>query len=64
MEDVAPDKTWISSEVGGLQLHAPGGTILELTKEMMEVDPLNIVLECKIFDRDLAKHAACTMLSG
>ncbi len=55
---ISPDKTWISSEVGGMHLHAPDGTILELNTEMMPPGPPTIVLERKIFDRQLAKDAA------
>ncbi|MGZ4930735.1 MAG: NAD(P)-binding protein [Halobacteriota archaeon] len=38
-EHISPDKTWIASKVRGLQLHAPDGTTLELTTEMMGPGP-------------------------
>ena len=56
---VKPDKKWVASEVKGVRATAPDGTIVEVSGEMLgKEDPLGIVLERKIFDRQLAKDAA------
>jgi digeranylgeranylglycerophospholipid reductase len=52
---VSPDKTWIASEVRGTLVHAPDGTIFDMTDETRS---LAIIVERKIFDRQLAKEAA------
>ncbi|MGP8011446.1 MAG: NAD(P)/FAD-dependent oxidoreductase [Halobacteriota archaeon] len=56
---VKPDKKWVASEVKGVRATAPDGTIVEVSGEMFgKGDPLGIVLERKLFDRQLAKDAA------
>jgi digeranylgeranylglycerophospholipid reductase len=56
---VKPDKKWVASEVKGVRATAPDGTIVEVSGEMFgKEDPLGIVLERKLFDRQLAKDAA------
>ena len=56
---VKPDKKWVASEVKGVRATAPDGTIVEVSGEMFgKEDPLGIVLERKLFDRQLAKNAA------
>jgi digeranylgeranylglycerophospholipid reductase len=56
---VKPDRKWVASEVKGVRATAPDGTIVEVSGEMLgKEDPLGIVLERKIFDRQLAKDAA------
>ncbi|MGB7902787.1 MAG: NAD(P)/FAD-dependent oxidoreductase [Halobacteriota archaeon] len=56
---VKPDKKWVASEVKGVRATAPDGTIVEVSEEMFgKGDPLGIVLERKLFDRQLAKDAA------
>jgi len=56
---VKPDKKWVASEVKGVRATAPDGTIVEVSGEMFgKGDPLGIVLERKLFDRQLAKNAA------
>ncbi|MGZ4934824.1 MAG: geranylgeranyl reductase family protein [Halobacteriota archaeon] len=50
---ISLDKKWIASEIRGLQMHAPDGTMLELIGEEYQLN-----LERKIFDRQLAKDAA------
>jgi digeranylgeranylglycerophospholipid reductase len=56
---VKPDKKWVASEVKGVRATAPDGTIVEVSGEMLgKEDPLGIVLERKLFDRQLAKNAA------
>jgi digeranylgeranylglycerophospholipid reductase len=53
------DKKWISCEINGLRINAPNGTTVDVTAEMLRVEkPICCVLERRIFDRDLAKHAA------
>jgi digeranylgeranylglycerophospholipid reductase len=53
------DKKWISSEINGLRINAPDGTMVDVTAETLRMEkPLCCVLERKIFDRDLAKNAA------
>ena len=56
---VKPDKKWVASEVKGVRATAPDGTIVEVSGEMFgKGDTLGIVLERKLFDRQLAKDAA------
>ena len=56
---VKPDKKWVASEVKGVRATAPDGTIVEVSGEMFgKGDPLGIILERKLFDRQLAKDAA------
>ena len=56
---VKPDRKWVASEVKGVRATAPDGTIVEVSGEMLgKEEPLGIVLERKLFDRQLAKDAA------
>ena len=56
---VKPDRKWVASEVKGVRATAPDGTIVEVSGEMLgKEEPLGIVLERKLFDRQLAKNAA------
>ena len=56
---ISPDKKWISSEINAMRVHAPDGTTVDVTAEMLRMqEPLGYVLERKIFDRDLARDAA------
>ena len=56
---VEPNKKWIASEVKGLRANAPDGTIVEVSGEMLGMEgPLGLILERKLFDRQLAKDAA------
>ncbi|MGZ4882615.1 MAG: NAD(P)/FAD-dependent oxidoreductase, partial [Halobacteriota archaeon] len=56
---VKPDRKWVASEVKGVRATAPDGTIVEVSREMFgKEEPLGIVLERKLFDRQLAKDAA------
>jgi digeranylgeranylglycerophospholipid reductase len=58
---IPPDKRWIASEITGVLFTAPDGTTVELTVDMMvgaAGGAPTVVLERKIFDRDLAKNAA------
>jgi digeranylgeranylglycerophospholipid reductase len=56
---VKPDRKWVASEVKGVRATAPDGTIVEVSGEMFgKEEPLGIVLERKLFDRQLAKDAA------
>jgi len=49
----------VASEVKGVRATAPDGTIVEVSGEMLgKEEPLGIVLERKLFDRQLAKDAA------
>jgi digeranylgeranylglycerophospholipid reductase len=52
---ISPDKTWIASELRGMRIYAPDGTMLEVVSE---TGVAAIILERKIFDRQLAKDAA------
>jgi digeranylgeranylglycerophospholipid reductase len=56
---VEPDKKWIASEVDGVCYNAPDGTTVDVSGEMLGMDgPLGLILERKLFDRQLAKNAA------
>ncbi|MFZ0925478.1 MAG: NAD(P)/FAD-dependent oxidoreductase [Halobacteriota archaeon] len=56
---VKPDKKWVASEVKGVRATAPDGTTVEVSGEMLgKEEPLGIILERKLFDRQLAKDAA------
>jgi digeranylgeranylglycerophospholipid reductase len=56
---VKPDKRWVASEVAAVRATAPDGTTVEVSAEMLgKEEPLGIVLERKLFDRQLAKDAA------
>jgi len=60
---IEPDKKWIASEINGIRLNAPDGTMFEITQEMVEQltgteGPFGYTLDRKIFDRQLAKDAA------
>jgi digeranylgeranylglycerophospholipid reductase len=56
---VKPDRKWVASEVKAVRATAPDGTIVEVSGEMLATEaPLGIILERKLFDRQLAKDAA------
>ena len=54
-----PDKKWIASEINGVRIYEPDGTMIELSGETIGIEgALFYVVERKIFDRELAKDAA------
>ncbi len=56
---VTPNPKWIASEVHAFRCIAPNGTTVTVTGEMLGVEePLGLILERKLFDRQLAKDAA------
>jgi digeranylgeranylglycerophospholipid reductase len=56
---VKPDRKWVASEVKGVRATAPDGTTVEVSGAMLgKEEPLGIILERKLFDRQLAKDAA------
>ncbi|MDD1721359.1 MAG: NAD(P)/FAD-dependent oxidoreductase [Euryarchaeota archaeon] len=56
---VKPDPKWIASEVRAFRCITPDGTAVTISGEMLGVEePLGLVLERKLFDRQLAKDAA------
>lgn len=56
---VTPDPKWIASEVRAFRCIAPDGTTVTISGEMLGVEePLGLILERKLFDRQLAKDAA------
>ncbi|MGZ4948841.1 MAG: NAD(P)/FAD-dependent oxidoreductase [Halobacteriota archaeon] len=56
---VTPDSKWIASEVRAFRCIAPDGTTVTITGEMLGLEePLGLILERKLFDRQLAKDAA------
>ncbi|MGZ4907868.1 MAG: geranylgeranyl reductase family protein [Halobacteriota archaeon] len=58
---VTPDPKWIASEVRAFRGIAPDGTTVTISGEMLGVqEPLGLILERKLFDRQLAKDAART----
>jgi len=53
------DRQWVASEVKAVRASAPDGTLVEVSGEMLgKEEPLGIILERKLFDRQLAKDAA------
>jgi len=57
------NKKWIASEINGIRINAPDGTMFEITQEMVgqltgEEGPIAYMLDRKIFDRQLAMDAA------
>ncbi len=56
---VTPDPKWIASEVRGFRYITPDGTTVTISGDMLGTDePLGLILERKLFDRQLAKDAA------
>ena len=56
---VKPNEKWVASEVKGVRATAPDGTTVEVSGKMLgKEEPLGIILERKLFDRQLAKDAA------
>ncbi len=56
-EMVKPDPRWIASEVKGARIYAPDGTSIVMSEDKGGSE-VGYVLERKVFDRDLAMHAA------
>ncbi|MGZ4944380.1 MAG: NAD(P)/FAD-dependent oxidoreductase, partial [Halobacteriota archaeon] len=56
---VTPDERWIASEVRAYRFIAPDGTNFTMSAEMFgREEPWGLILERKLFDRQLAKDAA------
>jgi digeranylgeranylglycerophospholipid reductase len=56
---IQPDKKWIATEINGIRVIAPDGTMLTISAEALGIEgEFGYVLERKIFDRELAKDAA------
>lgn len=56
---VEPDPKWVASEVRRIRATSPDGTTLEVSEDTFGVEgPLALVIERKLFDRQLAKDAA------
>ena len=56
---VQPNPKWIASEVRRIRATSPDGTTVEVSGDTFGVDgPLGLVIERKLFDRQLAKEAA------
>ncbi len=56
---VTPDARWIASEVRAYRFIAPDGTTFTMSAEMFgREEPWGLILERKLFDRQLAKDAA------
>jgi digeranylgeranylglycerophospholipid reductase len=53
------DRKWVASEVKAVRATGPDGTVVEVSREMLKIEaPLGIIIERKLFDRQLAKDAA------
>jgi digeranylgeranylglycerophospholipid reductase len=52
-----PQQKWIASKVTHARIFSPDGTAVDISEEVAGPE-VGYVLERKIFDRDLAKHAA------
>ena len=62
---VTPDERWIASEVRAFRSIAPDGTTVTISGEMLGAEePLGLILERKLFDRQLAKDAARVGVGG
>ncbi len=56
---VTPDPAWIASEIRAFRCIAPDGTTVTISGDMFGMEePLGLVLERKLFDRQLAKDAS------
>lgn len=54
MEFITSDPKWIAASMKGARIYAPNGTVLRIGGE----EEIGVILERKIFDRELAKLAA------
>jgi digeranylgeranylglycerophospholipid reductase len=55
---VKPNRKWVASEVKGVRATAPDGATVEVSGVMLrKEEPLGIILERNLFDRQLAKDA-------
>jgi digeranylgeranylglycerophospholipid reductase len=54
---IQPEKKWIAAEPNNARIHAPDGSMFEISGELAGGE-VGYVLERKIFDRELAKNAA------
>jgi digeranylgeranylglycerophospholipid reductase len=50
-------KRWIANEIQRARIFAPDGTVIDLPEEIIR-DSIGIILERKLFDRELARRAA------